>query len=538
MLQTIFKQKKLFIKYTTLFFISISLAYLLIATFMQYNINESMRRELFNGEENLLESEKVVISNRINRITGDLLYVADSMHLINDGDGDGDGDGDFSRVEESWKAFSDRKMIYEQIRFIDLNGDEKVRVNYTPNGSYAVGENDLQNKKERYYFTETVKLAENQIYVSELDLNKENNKIEEPIKPMLRFSTPYYVQGELKGIIILNYLANDMLSQVEQIASVSKGQIYILNSDGYWIYHSGDKSKEWAFMYDDMKEDSFANLFSNEWKSVQNQNSGSMTNNNGFFSYSRIVTNQLFTENDGEYPEVLGCGDWILMARIPNDAKSYALINANIIYTASMISQERYYIYILVFIISMIMAGLVALKTEEQERNEYFAKYDTMTGVYNRRAGFEKLRTLFKESEDKKTEISICFIDINGLKEVNDTLGHESGDELIRSIVNSISANIRENDFVARLGGDEFLIIFDGLDEGRAEEVWLRIRDEFENINTTEERKYLVSASHGIVSFKSNSNEIIDAVVSEADMKMYEEKREIKKNLKIVRSLN
>jgi diguanylate cyclase (GGDEF)-like protein len=158
-----------------------------------------------------------------------------------------------------------------------------------------------------------------------------------------------------------------------------------------------------------------------------------------------------------------------------------------------------------------------------------------MTGIFNRRTGFEKLKQLYKNIEKNENKVSVCFIDINGLKDVNDYLGHEVGDELILTITNGIKNRIRENDFVARLGGDEFLIIFEGLDESDAEAAWQRIVAEFEQINDTENRRYLVSVSHGIETFSGDTNEYIDMIINQADEKMYREKKIIKKNLKIIR---
>ena len=160
-----------------------------------------------------------------------------------------------------------------------------------------------------------------------------------------------------------------------------------------------------------------------------------------------------------------------------------------------------------------------------------------MTGVYNRRAGFEKLSQLYKSSKSKNSTISVCFIDINGLKEVNDALGHEAGDELILSVIAGIKNNIRNNDFVARLGGDEFLIVFEGMDESKAEEIWSRIIKEYNEINDMQGRKYIISVSHGIEVFRSNSNQFIDEIINNADEKMYNEKRIIKKDLKVLRDM-
>ena len=148
------------------------------------------------------------------------------------------------------------------------------------------------------------------------------------------------------------------------------------------------------------------------------------------------------------------------------------------------------------------------------------------------------MNKIYNDKPKNSGKISVCYIDINGLKLVNDVLVHEAGDELIISIVNGIKVNIRDNDFISRLGGDEFLIIFndmDDMDEMEAEKIWLRIYDVYNEINKLEDRKYIVSASHGIVEFKFSSNEYIDEIINHADEKMYHEKRIIKKDLKVIR---
>ncbi|HPD88467.1 MAG TPA: sensor domain-containing diguanylate cyclase [Oscillospiraceae bacterium] len=530
MIKVLFKQKKAFIQYAIFIFLLLSLIILSISSFLQYKLNEAKKIELLNNEQSLIRTEDTIISNRINRISGDLLYVADCFRL-ND-----NGDGDYSEVEKQWVAFSNRKMIYDQIRFIDTDGNEIIRVNYYDSGAVLVDKANLQNKKERYYFTDTIKLSENQIYISKLDLNIENDEIEQPIKPMMRISTPYYVNGELKGIFVLNYLANDMLNQVAQVASTSSGNIFMLNSDGYWLYNSASPDKEWAFMYEDKKGVSFSNEFPEEWKTVRNKNDGYQISENGVFLYSSFMTGQAFSQDNGAYSYVLGSGDWILVSWMPADSAKGFLFTQNLWTTYLHTMQNNYYSYIIILLIAVIIAALVAINKNGREQIKYFSEYDTMTGVYNRRAGFEKLSQLYKKSTGKPCTISICFIDINGLKEVNDALGHEVGDELIRSVVSGVKQNIRENDFLARLGGDEFLIIFEGLDENKAEEVWKRVVNEYDHVNEAENRAYLISVSHGIESFQCGSDSYIDTVVNHADEKMYEEKRQIKKALKVLKS--
>jgi len=530
MIKILLKQKKIFIQYGIATFLILSLLILVFTSFLQYKLNEAKKNELHNSEQSLIKTENTIISNRINRISGDLLYVADCLRL-ND-----NSNGNYSEVEKQWISFSNRKIIYDQIRFIDVDGNEVIRVNYYNSRAVLVDKSELQNKKDRYYFTDTIKLKENQIYISKLDLNIENNEIEQPIKPMIRISTPYYVDGQLKGIIILNYLANDILNQVKQVASTSNGNIFMLNSDGYWLYNSDNNDKEWSYMYKGKENISFCNEFPTEWKMIQNKNNGYQVSENGVFIYSSVITSQIFTQDNDIYSYVLGSGDWRLISFMSADSEKGILFTQNIWTTILHTLQNGYYFYIFILLIAITIAALVVMNKNEKEQIKYFSEYDVMTGVYNRRAGYERLSQLYKKSASKSCTISICFIDINGLKEVNDALGHEAGDDLILSVVAGIKQNLRENDFVARLGGDEFLIIFEGLDENKSEAIWKRIVKEYDHVNETEDRKYLISVSHGIESFQCESNQYIDTIVNLADEKMYSEKRLIKKDLKVLRS--
>ncbi len=529
MIKVLQKQKKVFIKYFIFMFMLLSILILFFTLFLEYKLSDVKRNEFLDKEKSIIMTENTLIANRINRISGDLLYVADCFRL-ND-----NSDGNYSEVEKQWLAFSNRKKLYDQIRFIDLNGNEVIRINYYNSGAVSVDKSELQNKNDRYYFVDTIKLNEKQIYISKLDLNIENNEIEHPIKPMIRISTPYYLNGQLKGIIILNYLADDMLDQVKQVASTSNGNVFMLNTDGYWLYNSKNIDKEWSFMYKDKTNISFSNEFPTEWKILQNQNDGYHISDNGVFVYSNIITGRVFSKDYDTHSYVLGSGDWMLISYIPANSKIGIVFTNNFLTIFLFNLKNNYHLYVISLLISIIISSLLAINKNEKERIKYFSEYDVMTGVYNRRAGFERLSRIYEKSNNKSCLISICFIDINGLKDVNDALGHDAGDELIRSVVAGIKKNVRENDFIARMGGDEFLIIFNGLDENKSEEVWKRILKEYDDINKAESRKYLISVSHGIVSFQCNSGQYIDTIINQADQKMYIEKRLIKKELNVLR---
>lgn len=172
---------------------------------------------------------------------------------------------------------------------------------------------------------------------------------------------------------------------------------------------------------------------------------------------------------------------------------------------------------------------------EFSEMNQYFNEmmFDQLTKVFTRKAGLSKLSRMVQFNEQMPKRLSLCFIDVNGLKEVNDHLGHRYGDELIVSAIASIQHEIRSEDFIIRMGGDEFLIVFKDVGDDAAEKIWHRINQHYEVINTTEDRPYLISVSHGVVEYSQFEKTQIDVMIKHADDKMYAEKKFIKDELKL-----
>ncbi|MGI6751138.1 MAG: diguanylate cyclase domain-containing protein [Anaerovoracaceae bacterium] len=173
-------------------------------------------------------------------------------------------------------------------------------------------------------------------------------------------------------------------------------------------------------------------------------------------------------------------------------------------------------------------------KDEISEMSRYFNEmmYDQLTRAYTRGTGLAKLRSIIQQNR-RFTLLSLCFIDINGLKMVNDLLGHRYGDELITTVVDCVKKEIRAEDFVIRMGGDEFLIVLKDSDGETAEKVWQRIETKYQEINEKEDRPYIVSVSHGIAEYDSLKRVCLEELIKVADGRMYEEKQYIKEELKI-----
>jgi len=156
-----------------------------------------------------------------------------------------------------------------------------------------------------------------------------------------------------------------------------------------------------------------------------------------------------------------------------------------------------------------------------------YAAFDIMTGVLNRRVGFEKLEDLLDAFSDSQNDLTICYVDINNLKVVNDSLGHKYGDELITSVSSTIKEHIRGADMVCRLGGDEFLVIFPNCSIDQAHQVMERIESNLGVLRADKEKSYPITISKGFMKYDGDMD--IHDFVEEADRNMYKDKQ-IKKH--------
>ena len=198
------------------------------------------------------------------------------------------------RVAEIFLQFSTNVESYDQLRFIDLNGDELVRVNHNDGNVTVVSEDQRQNKRDKLYFIESLKLKKGQIYVSPIELYTVDSKIELPYKPILRIALPLFDGDEKKGVLVINYLAQEMFDQIDGLTSSilsydeTNSKANILNSDGYWI-HSNNVNDEWGFMFPEKKDKTLANVNSKLWNVMNKSDKGELVTEDGLYSFNTII---------------------------------------------------------------------------------------------------------------------------------------------------------------------------------------------------------------------------------------------------------
>lgn len=179
------------------------------------------------------------------------------------------------------------------------------------------------------------------------------------------------------------------------------------------------------------------------------------------------------------------------------------------------------------------LAGLIGIflfstsLRKSYEIIERQAVIDSLTGIANRHAFMQRIRTEFARSARNKTPLSLIMIDIDHFKRYNDTYGHSAGDDCLRTVARAIQKTIkRPADFCARYGGEEFVVMLPETGLGAAVSMAGDIRANVEKMNMPHEKSSMgvVTISLGVASTKGTQSESYETVLKESDMALYRAK--------------
>ncbi len=152
---------------------------------------------------------------------------------------------------------------------------------------------------------------------------------------------------------------------------------------------------------------------------------------------------------------------------------------------------------------------------------------DELTGLNNRRGFIQQAKHRLHETILNKKKLFLYFIDMDDLKVINDTLGHEYGDRAIKTLSEILKQSFRLTDVIARLGGDEFAVIMTD-EHVHPSVIYQRLQKKISEYNSTNKEPFKLSISIGHTEFDPSSPMSIEEVIQEADKKMYKQKKERK----------
>jgi diguanylate cyclase (GGDEF)-like protein len=161
---------------------------------------------------------------------------------------------------------------------------------------------------------------------------------------------------------------------------------------------------------------------------------------------------------------------------------------------------------------------------ESQEKLDYLAHHDPLTGLPNRLLFQDRLLHAIGRAARESQQLAVVFIDLDRFKNVNDTLGHHVGDELLKQVAGALGARVREGDTLARLGGDEFIVLLENVDGSYgAGQVASKMMALFEQPFTVAGHELFVTGSIGISLFPGDGEDA-NLLVRNADVAMYQAK--------------
>ncbi len=170
------------------------------------------------------------------------------------------------------------------------------------------------------------------------------------------------------------------------------------------------------------------------------------------------------------------------------------------------------------------MTGINRDITEQKKKDESIwrqANFDHLTGLPNRKLFHELLSQEIRSANRNKTQLFVLYLDLDGFKQINDSLGHDAGDELLCQVSSRIRQNLRESDEVSRLGGDEFAIILSDIESfNYAADVATKLIEEVALPYKLGQHEVFISTSMGITNYPKDATEASD-LLKYADQSMY-----------------
>lgn len=248
-------------------------------------------REAGRLERQLTEQEASRVDLLAYFMRNELRPIANDLRALADGDGlraffATGASNDLDRAIRHAAFFSRQEPAYDQVRFLNDQGLEIIRIN---RGGRIVAGSQLQNKADRPYFRQTNSLTRDRVFISEVDLNREQGRVEEPFKPMLRFAMPVFDSaGQRRGVYVINYLFSNVITELQRSTPDLSHRLRLLNASGYWI-KADVPDHEWGFMIAGRGDQTLAKSDPSLWSQITKTSEGRARHNGGFFTWHRVA---------------------------------------------------------------------------------------------------------------------------------------------------------------------------------------------------------------------------------------------------------
>lgn len=448
---------------------------------------------------------------------------------------------------------------YFQIRLISASkhGIELVRVDRDSDKLTRVTGDDLQEKGHFPYVFNTLRLARGEVYLSKIAINHEQGAHSGLDKPTLRVATPVFLDdGTLLGLVVINLDLNGLFDLLKTDLPADYS-LYLTNEAGDFLIHP-DPSQ--AFGFDRGRRVLLQDTFKQAAAILEGKTNTVVERDGAGGGQSLIAAFYKLGFGQAEAGRFVVAGLSTPLGKVLADTRQLGANTAKIVAAFSLLA------VLLAFLASRLLTRPLGMMVQaarrfsrehvmgelplaradeigqlarsfhdmqveiqahlaelQESRSQlaHLARHDALTGLPNRLLFFDRLEHAVATARRSGKQLAVFFIDLDRFKEINDTLGHAAGDEVLMIIAHRLRGLVREVDTVARLGGDEFIILFDSL--GDVQPLKMLAEKIIHGLSQPVEikgRQLQVSASVGASLFPQDADDA-NGLVHKADVAMY-----------------
>lgn len=356
-------------------------------------------------------------------------------------------------------------------------------------------------------------IAHNELLENRVDLLDDENQ------PQFLGFHEAVVRAVMRGTADVGIVRTGILEAMQRRGEIRLRDFFIINSlhtPGFFQIHSTRLFPEWVIARTKRVDLNVASQVSEQLLEMAPDNPALIAGNYGGWTvpldYSKV--RKLMKDlKVGSFEQALQIthSDYFLQHRI----------------IASIVVLSLFSLVVLTLRLRMKNRGLVRetrLRVEDIKKLEYMAGHDALTKLPNRTLAMELLAKDLQRARRNKSKLALMFIDLDGFKGVNDELGHDRGDEVLKEVASAIKTVVRESDIVCRFGGDEFIVsISDITSEKDVDEIASKLNRTVGNVHALDNTGHKIQASIGVI-VSTVKHASPESLIKLADKMMYQAK--------------
>ena len=356
------------------------------------------------------------------------------------------------KIQEDLGHFMQSKQIYDKIIFLDINNTSLRGLKLVQNEVILLPENEKLPSFLKDEIEHSILFNENDILVTPMFLETDSEGLESPVMYFIR---GLYIEGKRVGTFLIRVQADHFIETVSRIEKLGKATHYLLDEHSHFIY-STLKNERYLLDSVEGEKRNFMRKYPDEWVDISAFKTFQTENIKGLFTsiHISVEPNEKNNFQENKQHTFVRPPTWILVNHVSDET----LYLESRQLSRNMQMMAIIFFLLLIFPTYMITKNLVSKKID-RDKLFHEANYDILTQLPNRALFYDRLDTALKYSKRYEHPMALFFMDLDGFKDVNDTLGHDAGDRVLQITAERLQASMRESDTVARIGGDEFTII-------------------------------------------------------------------------------